>query len=77
MNQDEFAEAKAICTEIGIAVLASFGEKRDFTLKNLIDILQEAQGSEAKLGPERKHSIDLAIKILANFIESRPTIVRH
>lgn len=70
MHQDEFAEARAVCTEIGIAVLASFGERRDFTLESLIDILQTVQGSDARLGLERKHTIDLAIKILASFVKS-------
>lgn len=73
-QRDVFIEAKAICTEIGIAVLASLGEQRAFTLETLIDILQEAQGGGARLGAEREHSMGLAIKTLACFIENSPEI---
>ncbi|MBS0970804.1 hypothetical protein JK232_18090 [Nissabacter archeti] len=77
MQQDEFSEAKAICTEIGIAVLASLGEQRAFTLETLIDILQEVQRSGARLEAEREHSMDLAVKILTSFAGSRPDVIRH
>lgn len=76
-QRDEFTEAQAICTEIGIAVLASLGEQRAFTLEILIDILQEAQGSGARLGAEREHSMNLAVQILASFAENRPSVIRH
>ncbi|PLR29093.1 hypothetical protein [Chimaeribacter arupi] len=68
-QRDVFIEAKAICTEIGIAVLASLGDQRAFTLETLIDILQEAQEGGARLGAEREHSMVLAVKILASFAE--------
>ncbi|WP_072932049.1 hypothetical protein [Nissabacter archeti] len=74
---DEFTEAQAICTEIGIAVLASLGEQRAFTLETLIDILQEVQEGGTRLGTEREHSMGLAIQILASFAENRPSVIRH
>ena len=65
------------CDLTGIAVLASLGEQRAFTLETLIDILQEAQRSGAALGAEREHSMELAVNILASFIECSPAAIRH
>ena len=77
MHQDEFVEARAICTEIGIAVLASIGEQRELTFENLVKILQEVKGSKLRLEPEREHSIGLAIKILSSFADERTAAARY
>lgn len=42
-DKNEFVEGKAICNEIGGAVLEVLGDKREFAVQSLIDVLQEAQ----------------------------------
>ena len=42
-QQDEFTEGKAICNEIGAAVLTVLGEKREFTIQTLVKVMQASR----------------------------------
>lgn len=63
-QEDEFAQGKAICNEIGGAVLEVLGQKREFSVQSLIDIMQEAKKDGHDYGLEREQGMELAINIL-------------
>lgn len=67
MSQNELDEGKAICNEIGGAVLTILGEKRKFSVQSLIDIMQEAQKDSHDYGREREKGMESAIRILQKF----------
>ncbi len=66
-EKDEFSEAKAICNEIGGAVLEVLAHKREFAVQSLIDIMQEAQHDGHSYGEEREKGMERAIRILQKF----------
>lgn len=64
-QQDEFTEGKAICNEIGAAVLTVLGEKREFTIQTLVKVMQASR--EIGVGDERDRALKLAENILKKF----------
>lgn len=66
-EKNEFAEGKVICNEIGGAVLEVLGQKREFSVKSLINVLQEAQQDGHNYDEDREKGMELAIKILQKF----------
>ena len=66
-DKNEFAEGKAMCHEIGGTVLEVLGDKREFAVQSLIDVLQEAQQDGHSYGEEREKGMELAIRILQKF----------
>lgn len=66
-DKNEFAEGKAICNEIGGAVLEVLGNKREFAVQSLIDFMQNAQHDGNNYGEEREKGMELAIRILQKF----------
>lgn len=66
-KQNEFAEGKAICNEIGGAVLEILARKQELAVQSLIDVLQEAQKDEHCYGAEREEGMERAIRILQKF----------
>lgn len=67
-EKNECVEGKAICNEIGGAVLEVLGHKHEFAVQSLIDVLQEAQQDVHNYGEEREKGMKLAIKILQKFV---------
>lgn len=67
-EKNEFAEGKAICNEIGGAVLDILSHKREFAVQSIIDVLQEAQQDVHNYDEEREKGMKLAIKILQKFV---------
>lgn len=63
-QEDEFAQGKVICNEIGGAVLEVLGQKREFSVQSLIDIMQEAKKDGYDYGFEREQGMELAMNIL-------------
>jgi len=63
-NDNYLAESKNLCNEIGGAVLEVLGQKRDFTVQSLIDVLQEAENDNHSYGEEREKAMEMAIKLL-------------
>lgn len=45
-QQNDFSEAKAICNEIGGAVLEVLGRKRALSVQSLIDIIRRSPSRE-------------------------------
>lgn len=66
-EQNEYAEGKAICNEIGGAVLEVLGRKSEFAVQSLIDVLLEAQRDGHHYDAEREHGMEMAIRILQKF----------
>ncbi|WP_278495538.1 hypothetical protein [Pantoea vagans] len=66
-DKNEFAEGKAICNEIGGAVLEVLGQKREFAVQSVIDILQETQHDGHSYDEEREKGMELALRILKKF----------
>ncbi len=64
-QQDQFSEGKAICHEIGAAVLTALGEKREFTIQTLMNVMQASR--ENGVENERICAIKLAENILKRF----------
>ena len=67
LHQNEFAEGKAICNEIGGAVLEILGRKQELTVQSLIEVIQEAQQDGQSYGDEREQGMELALRILQKF----------
>lgn len=65
-QQDEFSEGKAICNEIGAAVLTALGEKREFTIQTLVNVMQAARENEVE--NDRSRALKLSEDILKKFI---------
>lgn len=66
-EQNEYAEGKAICNEIGGAVLEVLGRKSEFAVQSLIDVLQEAQSDGHHYDAEREQGMEMAIRVLQKF----------
>ncbi len=66
-NDNYLAESKNLCNEIGGAVLEALGQKREFSVQSLIDILQEAENDNLSYGEERKEAMEKAIRLLQKF----------
>lgn len=66
-EKNQFAEGKAICNEIGNAVLEVLGNQREFAVLSLIDVLQEAQQDGQSYGEGREKDMERAIRILQKF----------
>lgn len=68
-EQNEHAEGKAICNEIGGAVLEVLGRKSEFAVQSLIDVLQDAQRDchHYDAEREREQGMEMAIRILQKF----------
>jgi hypothetical protein len=64
-QQDQFSEGKAICYEIGAAVLTALGEKREFTIQTLVNVMQASR--ENGVENKRIGTIKLAENILNRF----------
>jgi len=71
-DKNEFAEGKAVCNEIGGAVLEVLGQKREFAVQSLIDILQEIQHDGYSYDEEREKGMELAVRILQKFAYELP-----
>lgn len=67
-DKNEFAEGEAICNEIGGAILEVLGDKREFAVQSLIDVLQDAQHDGHSYGEEREKGMEQAIRILQKFV---------
>lgn len=68
-QQNDFSEAKAICNEIGGAVLEVLGRKRALSVQSLIDIIEEARAGNYIYTVERKQGMERAVYILKKFIQ--------
>ncbi|EAV3689979.1 hypothetical protein E2W85_23590 [Salmonella enterica] len=68
-QQNDFSEAKAICNEIGGAVLEVLGRKRALSAQSLIDIIEEARAGNFIYTVERKQGMERAVYILKKFIQ--------
>lgn len=66
-EKNEFAEGKAISNESGGAVLEVLGQKSEFAVQSLIDILLEAQYYGHICDEDREKGMELAIRILQKF----------
>ena len=66
-QSNEFSESKAICNEIGSAVLEALAQNRDFSVRSLINILEQAELEKYHDHAERQSAINQAIKILKKF----------
>ncbi|KJV25488.1 hypothetical protein VH86_16645 [Pantoea sp. BL1] len=64
---NEYAAGKAICNEIGGAVLEVLSRKNEFAVQSLIDVLQEAQQDGHHYDVERELGMEMAIRILQKF----------
>lgn len=66
-EKNQLSEGEAICNEIGSAVLEVLGNKREFAVQSLIDVLQEAQQDGQSYGEGREKGMERAIRILQKF----------
>ncbi|MEM6052006.1 hypothetical protein AAH450_15690 [Erwinia sp. P7711] len=64
----DMAEAKAICNEIGGAILTILGEKQAFTLESLITTLKRLKATDYNYGEERTKAAERALFILGTFL---------
>lgn len=67
-SDEDMAEARAICNEIGGAVLTVLGEKRAFTVESLITTLKRMKASDYDYGKERTQAAERAQFILGKFL---------
>ena len=67
-EKNDFAEGKAICNEIGGAVLEVLARGREFSVQSLIDLMQESQIDGHNYGKERDQGMEIAIRILRKFV---------
>lgn len=65
---DDFTEAKALCNEIGGAVLELLGDGRELSVQGLISILQGAQNDDHDYGELRDETMIRAIRLLQKFV---------
>lgn len=62
-QQHEFAEAKAICYEIGGSVLEVLGQKQELSVQSLIAVIEEALAGDFIYTDEREKRMERAVYI--------------
>lgn len=67
-QQNEFTEARAICNEIGGAVLEVLAQKRELSVQSLIDVIEKGMGGNFTYTSDRVQGMERAVNILKRFI---------
>ncbi|EEF7938175.1 hypothetical protein ACOIPX_003761 [Salmonella enterica] len=67
-QQNDFTEARAICNEIGGAVLEVLAQKRELSVQSLIDVIEKGMRGNFTYISGREQGIERAVNILKRFI---------
>lgn len=67
-QKNEFTEARAICNEIGGAVLEIFAQKRELSVQSLIDVIEKGMSGNFTYTSDRVQGMEWAVNILKRFI---------
>lgn len=67
-KKNEFNEARAICNEIGGAVLEILAQKRELSVQSLIDVIEKGMSENITYTSDRKQGMKWAVNILKRFI---------
>ncbi|WP_294909374.1 hypothetical protein [Tatumella sp. UBA2305] len=67
-KEDDFTAAKAICNEIGGAVLELLGDGQSLSVEGLVTVMQQAQQDGHSYGEQREEAMLRAIRLLQKFI---------
>ncbi|EOV0239493.1 hypothetical protein ACOIP5_005309 [Salmonella enterica] len=67
-QKNEFTEARAICNEIGGAVLEILAQKRELSVQSLIDVIEKGMSGNITYTSDRKQGMKRAVNILKRFI---------
>ncbi|CAJ0991911.1 hypothetical protein SODG_006165 [Sodalis praecaptivus] len=68
MAMSENAADKAICHEIGAAVVTALATRRTLTVQTLIDLVEASRHAESGCGPERRRAMAGAVALLTIFV---------
>lgn len=67
-QQNDFTEARAICNEIGGAVLEVLAQKRELSVQSLIDVIEKGMRGNFTYTSNREQGMERAVNILKRFI---------
>ncbi|HAF2162740.1 TPA: hypothetical protein G8N56_004323 [Salmonella enterica] len=67
-QQNDFTEARAICNEIGGAVLEVLTQKRELSVQSLIDVIEKGMRGNFTYTSDREQGMERAVNILKRFI---------
>ncbi|EGY9635869.1 hypothetical protein JEF38_004823 [Salmonella enterica subsp. enterica serovar Rough O:c:z] len=67
-QQNDFMEARAICNEIGGAVLEVLAQKRELSVQSLIDVIEKGMRGNFTYTSDREQGMERAVNILKRFI---------
>ncbi|EAO8184449.1 TPA: hypothetical protein ACS50C_005026 [Salmonella enterica] len=67
-QKNEFTEARAICNEIGGAVLEILAQKRELSVQSLIDVIEKGMSGNFTYTSDRVQGMEWAVNILKRFI---------
>lgn len=67
-QQNDFTEARAICNEIGGAVLEVLAQKRELSVQSLIDVIEKGMSGNFTYTSDREQGMERAVNILKRFI---------
>lgn len=67
-QKNEFTEARAICNEIGGAVLEILAQKRELSVQSLIDVIEKGMSENVIYTSDREQGMKRAVNILKRFI---------
>lgn len=67
-QQNDFTEARAICNEIGGAVLEVLAQKRELSVQSLIDVIEKGIRGNFTYTSDREQGMERAVNILKRFI---------
>lgn len=67
-QQNDFTEARAICNEIGGAVLEVLAQKRELSVQSLIDVIEKGMRGNFTYTSDREQGMKRAVNILKRFI---------
>ncbi|ELC2816052.1 hypothetical protein RIX35_005275 [Salmonella enterica] len=66
-QQNDFTEARAICNEIGGAVLEILAQKRELSVQSLIDVIEKGMRGNFTFTSDREQGMERAVNILKRF----------